>query len=130
MGSLFRAVKESKPFKKADLLIIPLLMLASALAIFLLSPGGGSYAEIYADGKLVRVMPLDVDAEFVYHFDEGRKNVITVKGGKVSVSYADCADKICTHYPPTDRASSSIICLPHKLVIIVRGGENEYDGVV
>ncbi len=130
MANLFRAVKESRPFKKADLLIIPLLVAISALSFFLLSPGSGSYVEVYADGELIKVMPLDVDAEFVYQYEEGRKNVIAVKGGKVSVTYADCADKICMHYPPTDRAGSTIICLPHKLVVTVKGGQEQYDGVV
>lgn len=129
MNGLYRTVRESKPFKMTDLLIIPLLIVIPLLITFLLSSSGG-YAEIYADGSLIKVMPLNEDGHFTYHFDESRKNVITVKNGKVSVTYADCADKICTHFPPADNAGSAIICLPHKLVIVVRGGEEEYDGVV
>ena len=130
MANFFRAVKESRPFNEADLLIIPLLVAISALSFFLLSPGGGSYVEVYADGELIKVMPLSTDAEFIYQHEEGSKNVITVKGGKVAVTYADCADKICMQYPATDRAGSTIICLPHKLVVTVRGGQEGYDGVV
>ena len=48
------------------------------------------------------------------------KNVVTVKDGSVSVTDADCRDKICVKSAPLKKdnaATSVIVCLPHKLII-------------
>ena len=35
---------------------------------------------------------------------------------------ADCPDKICVHMRPIRYAGESILCLPHRLAVTVRGG--------
>lgn len=82
-----------------------------------------SYAEIYSDGALVKTVSLAIDQEFSV---EGH-NTVTVKDGKIAVTWADCPDGYCM-----DRGFCSsggdIVCLPNRLVISFTG-EQEIDGV-
>lgn len=123
-------IKKSKPFKITDLLICIILLAVIIISVFTLVPSGsGSYAEIYSGGSLVKTMYLNVDDTFRYEY-EGHYNIITVNGGKISVTGSDCRDKICANYPKTNTAESTIICLPNKLLIIVKGDENGVDGII
>lgn len=59
-------------------------------------------------------------------------NVIEIKDGKVSVSDADCPDKLCAKQGAISKAGESIVCLPHKLVVRITGdeaAESTYDAV-
>ena len=59
----------------------------------------------------------------------GGYNVIKVSGGAISVSDADCPDKISVKTAPVSDGIQPIVCMPHKLVIRVeaRRGEYSYD---
>ncbi len=50
-------------------------------------------------------------------------NLLTVSEAGVSMEAADCPDQICVHHIPIKGGGESIICLPHKLVVEIRGGE-------
>ena len=74
---------------------------------------------IKQDGKIIKILPLDKNTEFIVESMLG-KNVVTVKDGGVSVTDADCQDKICVKTAPLKKdnaATSVIVCLPHKLII-------------
>jgi hypothetical protein len=130
MSKLFEKVKADKPFKRGDIIAAIALVLAVAVFFAAAYPRQkGGYAEIYNGNNLIKVMPLSTDGEFVFNYDENHKNIITVKDGRISVTYADCRNKICVNHPPTDIAGSSIICLPHNLIIVVKG-DSDVDGVV
>lgn len=117
----YNLIKNSRPFKVLDAVICLSLIAVFTLGIFLLMPKGeGFRAEVYKDGRLIKVLPLNVDDVFIYEQD-GEYNKIMVSGGKVFIQSASCDDKLCINHPPTDTAGSTIICLPHRLVIIVKG---------
>jgi hypothetical protein len=126
--NFYSEIKKGKLFRLSDIVMISVLIFVIAVSFifFAINKQRGNYAEIYADGVLVKAMPLSADAEYRYTDGEGGYNVITVKGGKISVAEANCRDKVCMFYPPQDAAGSVIICLPHKLVIIIKG-EREFD---
>ena len=50
-------------------------------------------------------------------------NLLMVSEAGVSMEAADCPDQICVHHIPIKGGGESIICLPHKLVVEIRGGE-------
>jgi hypothetical protein len=130
MNGLFEKIKYNKPFKKSDIIVIILLILILSAVFAAFYPRQqGRYAYIYSQNKLIKVMPLDADDEFVFNYDDFNKNIITVSGGKISVTYSDCKDKICQSHAPASAAGSSIICLPHNLFIIIKG-EADVDAVV
>ena len=109
-------------------LIVALLVLSLGLSAFLLWPGGdAAYAEIWSDGKLLHKLDLSVDRQLTVQTDRG-SNVITVSGGKIAVTEADCPDHYCM-----DRGfcagGTQIVCLPNRLVIRFVA-QQKLDGVV
>lgn len=54
-------------------------------------------------------------------------NLISVTDGMVVVEAADCEDQICVRHKPVSSKGESIICLPHRLVVVVDGDDNSID---
>lgn len=118
-------------FRKGDLLAVGLVLAAAVLltVFFWLrySKTDAAVARIYLNGELVHEMPLDVDAEYAvsgaYH------NTVTVKNGKVSVTFTDCPGGDCQKTGWIDSAGRSIVCLPNHVEIVITG-EASVDAVV
>lgn len=55
---------------------------------------------------------------------DGSYNLLSVTEGVVAMESADCRDQICVRHKPISAAGESVICLPHRLVIEIRGGED------
>jgi hypothetical protein len=44
---------------------------------------------------------------------------------------SDCHNQVCVEHAPISHSGESIICLPHKLVVTIKGGkEAEVDAIV
>ena len=109
-------------------LIAAMLAVSIGCSIWLLRPGeDAEYAEIWSDGELLYTLVLSVDREVTVTTAYGT-NVITVKGGKIAVTQADCPDHYCMERGFCS-GGTQIVCLPNRLVIRF-GGEQEIDGVV
>ena len=98
------------------------------LSLYFMAPTSPSgMAEVTSHGHIVRTIDLRVDQEFTVTDDIG-SNVITVRDGKIAVTWADCPDGFCV-----DRgfcnSGTQIVCLPHSLVITFLG-ESEVDFAV
>lgn len=104
-------------------------------AAFLLGCGGhfalsrlapaGSIADIYIDGELYRRVNLSAvtepyDIEITTQYGS---NTVHVQQGCISVTEADCPDHVCMAMGELTQAGRSIICMPHRLVITLEGGE-------
>ena len=104
-----------------------LLLLCVGASVILLGGEDASRAKITSDGKLVRIVDLQVDQQFTVEREDGY-NVVTVKDGKIAVTEASCPDHYCM-----DRGfcakGAQIVCLPNRLVIEFLGSA-EIDGVV
>lgn len=119
--------------KKYDLFVIAVVLTVAGVLGALLYFGNnfGSYVQVEIDGEIVETVSLSKDFEKEYNFD-GDTNTLVIKDAKAIVSHANCKDKICVNHMPVSRAGESIICLPHKFVVTVRGGaqgDNEIDAV-
>ena len=106
------------------ILIAAIAILCLGLSIPILLPGeAAQYAEIISDGQVMKVVNLDFDQEIHVTTDSGGRNTITVQGGKIGVTEANCPDHYCM-----DRGMCSggaqIVCLPNKLVIRFTGGQS------
>jgi len=120
-------MKNSAKKIRNDLILI-FSILALALACFLVFKAcakEGTTVLITVDGEVYKSLPLDTDTVVeVISGDKGEyKNTVTVKDGRVSVSYANCPDGICESHRSIKHKGESIVCLPHKLVVTVEGGE-------
>lgn len=102
-------------------LVLAAICAAGAVPLFL--GEDASHAEVYSDGELVRVVSLSVDQEFTV---DGH-NTVTVRDGKIAVTWADCPDGYCMARGFC-ASGGDIVCLPNRLVISF-AGEQEVDGV-
>jgi hypothetical protein len=85
-----------------------------------------SEAHVFQGGRLVSVLPLNRDREFVV--ESGRiRLVVEVKAGAVSVRESNCPKGICRHTGRIDRPGRPIVCIPGRVVIEVRGRSPGYD---
>ena len=82
-------------------------------------------AEIYRNGELLKTVKLSENTEFTVDCENGY-NVITVCNGKISVSAADCPDKVCVSMGEIS-GGMPIVCLPHRLEIVVVNGKSDTD---
>ena len=98
-----------------------IVAVCAGLSVWLLAPSQASRAEIYSGGTLVRTVDLSIDQEFTV---DGH-NTVTVSGGKIAVTWADCPDGYCMARGFCS-GGSDIVCLPNRLVISFVG-ESEVD---
>jgi hypothetical protein len=80
-------------------------------------------AEISKDGEIVRIVELKKGMEPEEFRVGGSKNynVIRAEDGSIFVADSDCKGRDCVKSGRIGRAGGAIVCLPHKLVITVRG---------
>lgn len=105
--------------KQDRILIVGILFLAIlGLGILKLTHKTGYQVEISIDGNVVETLSLDKDTVYEIKQDMGNNKVVIVDG-KVSVTEADCPDKICQKHTPISKVGETIICLPHKVVVEV-----------
>lgn len=110
---------------KADVAVIAAIGIVATL--FLAIPHlNGDLSEtviINQDGKIYGEYPLYNDAVIPVYYELGGYNLILVSEGEVSVTDADCPDKLCVKQRAVSKNGESIICLPHKLVVQISSKE-------
>ncbi len=123
--------------KNKTLIIIFALIAAACAAIIIFSRIGSNnskIAEIILNGNTVQAIDLNsVDEPYDIRIDsdDGGYNIVHVESGTISVSEADCPDKVCVIQGKIDSGTYPIVCLPHRLTIQIKtGGDNEIDAVV
>jgi len=104
----------------------------SAAAVFLLGQAEASRALIYSEGALIKSVSLsDVPEPYSFSVTGTGLNVIEVEQGRIRVSEADCSDKSCVRQGWASGGAVPLVCLPHRLVIKLEGGEGHgFDAIV
>ena len=126
-------MKKEKLFRKNDILFAAAVLVTAVvvyLAVYGIYGRRGVTVQVMKDGEVYAEYPLyeDRKVQIDYGQQEGM-NVLVIADGSVSVTEADCPDKLCVKQRAISADGESIVCLPHKLVITVVGGEEaEYDG--
>lgn len=85
------------------------------------------------DARIVAELPLSEDTQQEIETEEGGFNLLVIKDGRAYVTEANCPDKICvkSYADGICYDGETIVCLPHKLVVSIRGGgEADVDNVV
>ena len=112
-----------KKKRRRDLLLAGSLLLLAGVLFFLFRPGGqGAWAVVTADGAEVARYPLDEDRTVRLGDDTGY-NILQIAGGAAAVIEADCGDHTCVRTGKISREGERIVCLPHKLMIRIEGGD-------
>ena len=108
--------------KKAryDILLIAVLLFVSALAlgIMLLSRTEGERVSVEINGVQTAQYSLSVDGEYPLN---GGTNILVIENGEAYLRYADCPDKVCVNTGRIRYEGQTIVCLPNKVTVTVRG---------
>ena len=110
--------------KKTDFVAVAAaLFVAGGLyfGLFAKNAEKGGTAVIYVDKETIARLSLENDIGYTVEAGGGY-NVVEIENGMVSVSEADCRDKICVNHKSISMANESIICLPHKMVVEIEAG--------
>ena len=114
--------------KKWDVIIIGLFVIISFLpaAIFSIRANqevGGYYAVITVQGEIFDTVELTGHKgreEIIVETSLG-KNIIEIVDEKIGMYEADCPDKVCYVPEYISKSGETIVCLPHRVVIEVKG---------
>ncbi|MBQ3016203.1 MAG: NusG domain II-containing protein [Clostridia bacterium] len=111
---------------RIDIIVIASLLLLACLAllVFSLTRKHGAFAVVEIDGNTVHSFPLSVDG--VYSLNGGT-NVLVIEGGYAYMNYSECPDHTCENTGKIRYVGETIICLPNKLSVTIKG---ESDGGV
>ena len=127
-----------KIFKKLDFVIIAVLIAISFTPHFILAKTlyknhTTTYASIKISGDFYKDIPLsnsDSEQTFVIETPHGNNTVI-VNNGSIQIIEADCNDDLCVKQGVISKVGQNIICLPHELVIEIKGdNDSSSDDVI
>ena len=106
-------------------LLFAVIVLGGVLVYRSLGKGAGTVAVVSVDGEVLERIdlskvrkPYDIDISTEYGH-----NTVHVEKGAISVSEADCPDKVCMYQGRLTGSGIPIICMPHRLVIEIEGGD-------
>lgn len=85
---------------------------------------------VLQDGEVIAEYPLSEDRSVTISSNENGYNLLIISGKEASISDADCPDRLCVSQKAISRRGESIICLPHKLVILIESmKEGDVDAI-
>lgn len=109
---------------KYDIIIISIIATIAVVALIFinLSKEPGNVVAVTIDDELYETYSLDKDIVIV--LETG--NTLVIENNEAYISMSTCKDKVCINHGRISAIGETIICLPHKLVIEVKGaGTNE-----
>lgn len=115
--------------KKMDIVIIALLILLSftphlIFAKSSLKNSSSTYASIKVDGEHYKDIALSETEEIKIDLNN-KENTILIKNKTIEMKSANCKDELCVKQGSISKVGQTIICLPHKLIIEIKGEETD-----
>lgn len=113
-------IKNSIIKHKTDIIVLASLLLLSLIVLLAVNlfKEDGAIAEVTVGGAVVAEYPLEIDG--VYSLNGGT-NVLTIKGGIAYMTYSNCPDHTCEHTGKIRYVGETIVCLPNRLTITIKG---------
>ena len=115
------------PKLRNDIIVVILIIIAAFLTFLIprIMNGGrsGGVAVIMQEGEEICRYALSEDRTVTVQGADHGYNLILISDGTVNVTDADCPDKLCVRQKSISKNGESIICLPHKLVILIESSE-------
>ena len=111
--------------KKADIIIVAAILLASGLLWFFIHSGDEKLtAEISVDGKVIETLRLDeITGRKEIRPGTDPEVVIVAEDGSIRFEEAGCRDKICVKTGKLYRKGDTAVCLPARTVVTINGSE-------
>ncbi|MGN0408534.1 MAG: NusG domain II-containing protein [Bacteroides sp.] len=113
-----------------DLILVG-AVLAAALAVYALVNvlgRDGQTVVVTVDGTVIAEKPITVN-DAVEIKDADGYNRVVIDNREVYMESADCPDKVCVKTGRIRRAGETIVCLPHKVVVEIKGGSSYDDAI-
>ena len=103
-----------------DIIVISSVLLLSLLLLctVLLSKEEGAVAVVEVDGAVIGSYPLDTNGSFVLN---GGTNVLVIEDGSARLIESVCPDHTCERTGRIRYVGQTIVCLPNRLSVTVRG---------
>ncbi|SDB16840.1 hypothetical protein SAMN02910263_00782 [Butyrivibrio sp. INlla16] len=117
--------EKNKKVKSYALLVGVVLLALLIMLINRVNSRNGELVVVSVDGEVVKELAIDVDDEFEVTGFDGGKNKVVVMDGVCYVNEADCPDKLCIKQGKISKIGESIICLPHRVVVTIKGSEEK-----
>ena len=113
---------------RTEIVIILIVMVLAAGGFFYnrgFAATGDIVCELYVDRKMLSHINLDKDAVIKV---PGRENVVlTVAGFGIAFTSSDCPDKICVNSGVLSHPGQIAVCLPNRVVIMLRSKKPNKD---
>ncbi len=110
------------------LVILISVAIAAAMTIvfFRMRTSGAEYAGVAVNGEMQKELLLSKD----YLLELDSMN-IEVKNGRIRITSSECPRKICVESGWISSPGQSLICIPNRTVVFIRGHEKDkiYDAV-
>lgn len=116
------------------------IIIIGILVIVLSAYGFVFYKGLSRDDKLLTVtqnqellheFKIDETYSEIIKIEEGdRYNIIHIENGKVWIEEANCLNQVCVRHSSIDKIGETIVCLPHKLIIEIKGDKKSLDIIV
>lgn len=100
--------------------VVLILILFSA--ILLIPKKRGKNVEIYVDGRLKFVYPLNIERIIMVKGKLG-ESIVKIKRGRVRMEESACPLKLCVKQGYISNQGEEIICVPNRVVIRIIGGK-------
>ena len=110
------------------LLIAALLVLPGwALVRSWRAAGERPVVRVFQSNRLLGVYQLDHD-QVILIGDQARPDMkLEIKGGAIRVAESDCPNGVCIHAGWVRTPGRSILCIPNRVLIEIRGESKDYD---
>lgn len=107
--------------KRGDFILILILLIVGVIGCvtLLLLNRDGAYVAISIDGENQGMYSLAKDRELVIETEDGGENILVIKDGVVDMISANCPNQDCVSHNPISIHNESIVCLPHRLAIVI-----------
>ncbi|WP_029230718.1 NusG domain II-containing protein [Butyrivibrio sp. VCB2006] len=121
-------------FGKNDVkLVVGLSVVALVIcAVLMLFKQDGKQVVVSVDGVVVSTYSLNDNGTYEIEGYNKGLNTLVIENGVAYMSDASCPDHLCMHMGKISKVGQSIICLPNRVVVEIRGSkdvEPEYDTV-
>ncbi len=116
---------KTKLFKKGDIAVILVILVAAALFWFFRTQQTDRLeAVITVNGETVETIDLSaVREKRIIELDTDPKVVIAAENGAIYFESAECDDKLCINCGKLSRKGDTAVCLPAKTVVTVSGSD-------
>ncbi|SDB81776.1 hypothetical protein SAMN05421734_101134 [Pelagirhabdus alkalitolerans] len=134
---MYQLLKEQ--MRLADVFVVAFLLVISFLPFFIFnytqaSPNDDeTIAVVSINGEVVDEFVLSEDTphqEITYYPNDGQYNIVEIDGPRIRVKEDNSPDQIAVQTSWIDRPGQTSICLPHRLIIEIKGSSDYDDDII